>query len=345
MNKENLIKKTYEELRKIATKKKIEGRSKMNKNELIKAIQKTMKKKNGGGLLNSIKSIPGRVIGTLPRLPYRNLPHESFGSYNEFTGEFIGNQDEYVFPLTEPGKTIITHLPERARNDEYKNGNVINENINFNVIKRKKEKQYEFYKIIGSKIPESEFIKVMVYPKNKENPVEYLLKNHTYFEQPDSKKKPIGAWLSNKFKEQGNRTWVNFVIGNDFNNRVNPLKNDIYLVELIDDNKKILRLKTSLEMLDFTLQYGVLTEKTKRKLERIKNNNYYDMINVEINWKKVQDDGYYGIDISPYIYEMRMVLMWYYGWDCSSQCIWDYRGIKSITKLNIEDELRGFGFV
>jgi transcription termination factor Rho len=53
MKKVSLKEKTYEELRKIASKHKIEGRSKMNKNELIKALQKTMKKKDstktGGG--------------------------------------------------------------------------------------------------------------------------------------------------------------------------------------------------------------------------------------------------------------------------------------------------------
>ncbi len=55
MNKENLIKKTYEELRKISSKKKIEGRSKMNKNELVKAILKNKKnnKKSGGTQINN----------------------------------------------------------------------------------------------------------------------------------------------------------------------------------------------------------------------------------------------------------------------------------------------------
>ncbi len=58
MKKESLKEKTYEELRKIASKKKIEGRSKMNKEELVKAILKKSKKKiikpkNGGGSLIS----------------------------------------------------------------------------------------------------------------------------------------------------------------------------------------------------------------------------------------------------------------------------------------------------
>ena len=40
---DNLTNKTYEELRKIASKKKIKGRSKMNKKELIKSIKKIVK--------------------------------------------------------------------------------------------------------------------------------------------------------------------------------------------------------------------------------------------------------------------------------------------------------------
>lgn len=321
MKKESLKEKTYEELRKLASKKKIEGRSKMKKDELVKAILKSQK---GSGLLNNIKSIPGRVIGSvLPRLPYRNLPTGESGRYNEFTGEFISNEN------------IIANGNSR-----------FNENENFIINKEKrKKKQYDFYKMIDSKIPESESVKVMIYPKNKENPVEYLLKNHTHFDQPDSGYKPKGAWLSNKFKEKGNWTWVNFVISENFNNKVHPLKNDIYLVKLIDDKEKILRLKTPLDMINFTLKYGVLTQRSQQKLERMKKENYYGELTDDINWKKVQDDGYYGIDISPYIFEMREQLIWYFGWDCSSQCIWDYRGIKSITKLNTDEELRSLGFV
>lgn len=47
-----LKEKTVKELRKIASKKKVEGRSKMNKADLVKALKKSIKKRkmNGGGL-------------------------------------------------------------------------------------------------------------------------------------------------------------------------------------------------------------------------------------------------------------------------------------------------------
>ncbi len=54
-----------------------------------------------------------------------------------------------------------------------------------------------------------------------------------------------------------------------------------------------------------------------------------------INWKKVQDDGYYGIDISPYQWTCRLKYMWYNTWDCASQAIWDFRAISSVRKLNV----------
>ncbi len=107
MKKEILNNKTYEELRKIASKKKIEGRSKMKKSELIKAILKESKKKKsqkGSGLYNTIKNKTGKIIGSLlPRLPYRNLPEGEPGYYNEFTGEFINFNN---LPKNNSSKTI-----------------------------------------------------------------------------------------------------------------------------------------------------------------------------------------------------------------------------------------------
>lgn len=40
-----------------------------------------------------------------------------------------------------------------------------------------------------------------------------------------------------------------------------------------------------------------------------------------IDWVQVAN-VYDGLIISPYIWERRMSLIWYYGWDCASGCIW-----------------------
>ena len=54
----------------------------------------------------------------------------------------------------------------------------------------------------------------------------------------------------------------------------------------------------------------------------------------EIDWKRVQDDGYWGIDITPYDHDLHFILFWYNPWDCASQAFWDYRAIKSIRLLH-----------
>jgi len=41
-----------------------------------------------------------------------------------------------------------------------------------------------------------------------------------------------------------------------------------------------------------------------------------------IDWEAVARD-YAGIIIAPYQWGCRLDLMWYYGWDCASGCIWD----------------------
>jgi hypothetical protein len=40
-----------------------------------------------------------------------------------------------------------------------------------------------------------------------------------------------------------------------------------------------------------------------------------------INWSRVASD-YSGIIIAPYFCNLRLVIDWYYGWDCASGCIW-----------------------
>lgn len=50
----------------------------------------------------------------------------------------------------------------------------------------------------------------------------------------------------------------------------------------------------------------------------------------EIDWKRVEADGYQGIEIAPYIWERRLETFstWYYGWDVASGCVWDTRLMK-----------------
>ena len=64
----------------------------------------------------------------------------------------------------------------------------------------------------------------------------------------------------------------------------------------------------------------------------------------EIDWAKVANE-YDGIIITPYIYERRLELMWYYGWDCASGCIWNTDCIQSITLQENENGMASQGIV
>lgn len=51
-----------------------------------------------------------------------------------------------------------------------------------------------------------------------------------------------------------------------------------------------------------------------------------------IDWARVMAD-FDGIDVNPYFYDMRFEfgLMWYYGWDVPSGCVWRGTAVKSVS--------------
>lgn len=48
---------------------------------------------------------------------------------------------------------------------------------------------------------------------------------------------------------------------------------------------------------------------------------------------RVRQD-YAGIEISPYQYECRFELTWYYGWDVASGCVWDKEAIRAVEPVD-----------
>ena len=49
---------------------------------------------------------------------------------------------------------------------------------------------------------------------------------------------------------------------------------------------------------------------------------------IGIDWKKAARK-YGGLIITPYQWDMRFELLWYYGWDCASGVIWGTKQIES----------------
>lgn len=78
---------------------------------------------------------------------------------------------------------------------------------------------------------------------------------------------------------------------------------------------------------------------------KISNENEFESFEYEYNirpsehsissWEELQEQGYNGIEICPYLSSKRHSSNWYYPWDAASGCIWDDRGLFS-TKLLIE---------
>jgi len=52
---------------------------------------------------------------------------------------------------------------------------------------------------------------------------------------------------------------------------------------------------------------------------------------MEIDWPKVAQN-YSGIEIAPYIQSARFSVLWYYGWDVASGCIWEKSALKNVEK-------------
>lgn len=91
---------------------------------------------------------------------------------------------------------------------------------------------------------------------------------------------------------------------------------NVFKIDIDESRVKIIR--TFEEILEFDKQYGF-------DMERYMGWRSIDWVSVAEDWG--------GIEIAPYIYEARMKLNWYYGWDVASGCIWSDGVVKNIQKI------------
>lgn len=104
-----------------------------------------------------------------------------------------------------------------------------------------------------------------------------------------------------------------------------------YKIHLMND-ANILHLKTAKEVFAFGEEFRCKKfpgfpddPEFKRLLE-------YSVL--YIDWKKIAQQ-YQGLIIAPYQWDCRLdhKSSWYWGWDCSSGCIWDIEAIHGLRKL------------
>jgi len=58
-----------------------------------------------------------------------------------------------------------------------------------------------------------------------------------------------------------------------------------------------------------------------------------------VSWEQVAKDGYQGVEITPYQWELRLDsrVNWYYSWDCASGCAWDPQAIESLQLVESQE--------
>lgn len=126
--------------------------------------------------------------------------------------------------------------------------------------------------------------------------------------------KPKGFWIS---IEDG-CSWKDWCEGEHF-----QLECFAYAYKVsLSKNANLLHLKTAQEVIDFGKKYRL----KNAILERFsKTHNSY------MDWQRVGNE-YQGLIIAPYQWDCRLRTdsFWYYGWDCSSGCIWDVDAIAKI---------------
>lgn len=133
--------------------------------------------------------------------------------------------------------------------------------------------------------------------------------------------KPRGLWIS----DESDYGWQSWCRDEEF--RLGALEHE-YEVTLGIGTQPLLLLSTVQQVRDFSARFGY-TE------------NYGGNVGVEhagIDWSEVRKH-LAGVFISPYQWELRFDLDWYYGWDVASGCIWNLSVIhdwKPVSRLAIE---------
>lgn len=128
-------------------------------------------------------------------------------------------------------------------------------------------------------------------PIKKLRPVDPVDSHNTY--------KPSGFWYE---VDGGWRDWCASEMPKWLTGKT------VYRLDL--DGERILTIRNVADFDVFDLRYSVGDDEKRYRRP---------------DWGVVAKD-FDGIEIAPYLWERRMNVMWYYGWDCASGVIWKPRG-------------------
>jgi hypothetical protein len=140
----------------------------------------------------------------------------------------------------------------------------------------------------------------------------------TYRQDPSAKDqvfKPRGLWLSvEPDDDPDERTWRTWCVAEDFHLEALVHRTEITLALGAD----ILWLRTAADIRRFDQTY-------RRRL--------WDAVDA-IDWPTVVTQTQ-GLIIAPYQWSVRLDLLWYYGWDCASGCIWDAGAVRIVAPCDV----------
>jgi hypothetical protein len=162
-----------------------------------------------------------------------------------------------------------------------------------------------------------------------------IKKLYTFTQQPTASK-PNGLWVTTI----GRNSWPDYLT----NNTARQVGDFCYSVTL-KPTARLLRITTHYELMAFTRKYGLTLEAAYcngKKLTTLERKNLTDedlQKSRVVNWQKFTA-RYAGILIIPYLGRPRLA-PWYYGWDCSSGCIWNAEAIEGISLLpSVPDRIK-----
>ena len=127
--------------------------------------------------------------------------------------------------------------------------------------------------------------------------------------------KPRGLWFS--VESENEDGWLEWCEGEEF-----KLDNFAHATQLLlREDANILHIPGARELMDFHESFAA--------------DLCHDFRMQAIDWEMVASK-YQGIVIAPYIWSMRLhdKMLWYYGWDCASGCIWDVSAIERLEPLS-----------
>lgn len=132
----------------------------------------------------------------------------------------------------------------------------------------------------------------------------------TYSQEDFGNGKPRGLWLSDESGDPGWREWCE---SEEFHCDGLAHATQFRLAE----SSRVLVLASPADLRAFTDAY-------KQSIQPGLRQHWID-------WERVAEK-HSGVLITPYQWECRLDfdMMWYYGWDCASACIWDLTAIERI---------------